>query len=68
MWRDDFLNSSNTQQANSGPVRQKALAPIHNGFHLRGLQVGDEGFNGQAFVAEGEKGGVHGSGINVRGL
>ena len=32
---------------------------IHNGFHLRGLQAGDEGFNGQAFVAAGEKGGVH---------
>ena len=34
---------------------------IHNGFHLRGLQAGDEGLNGQAFVAEGEKGGVHGA-------
>ena len=41
-------------------ARQGQFTDIHNGFHLRGLQAGDEGLNGQAFVAEGEKGGVHG--------
>ena len=39
---------------------QGQLANRHNGFHLRGMPAGDEGLNGQAFVAEGEKGGVHG--------
>ena len=41
-------------------ARQGQFTDIHNGFHLRGLQAGDEGLNGQTFVAEGEKGGVHG--------
>ena len=36
---------------------------VHNGFHLCCLQAGDEGLNGQAFVAEGEKGGVHGDSV-----
>lgn len=40
-------------------ARQGQLANIHNGFHLRGMPAGDEGLNGQAFIAEGEKGGVH---------
>jgi len=38
----------------------RQLPHVHHGFHLRGLQAGNEGLNGQAFVAEGEKAGVHG--------
>jgi hypothetical protein len=64
-WRGECWNSSNTQQANSGPMGQIALAPIHNGFHLRAVPAGDEGINGQACVAEGEKGGVHGVAISA---
>lgn len=35
---------------------------FHHGFHLCGLQAGNESVNEKAFVAEGEKGGGMGQG------